>query len=115
MSVRSHWDGDRARRAARGAIRQALPVMAEIVLDASDVLVPDLTGAMQDSGGTDVEGNVASAFYEAVYAPFQHERMDLHHDDGQAKFLELGAVHAVPQVRSELVASLRAALAGGGR
>lgn len=115
MSARSEWHGDRAIRAARAAIRDALPDMAEAVLDASNALVPDLSGALQASGDTVVSGDEAAVFYDAEYAPIQHERMDLHHDDGQAKFLETGVRHALPQVRTVLSNELRAALAGGGR
>jgi hypothetical protein len=51
-------------------------------------LVPVETGRLVGSGTVEVDGDTASLHYEGPYARYQHERLDLKHEHGQAKYLE---------------------------
>ena len=51
-------------------------------------LVPVETGRLVGSGAVHVDGDTAALTYDGPYARYQHERLDLRHEHGQAKFLE---------------------------
>jgi hypothetical protein len=51
-------------------------------------LTPVETGRLVGSASVHVEGDTATVTYDGPYARYQHERLDLHHEHGQAKFLE---------------------------
>jgi hypothetical protein len=69
---------------------------ADVLLAASQPLVPVDTGALKASGKVSIEGLEAAVSYEGIsdedgydYGIRQHEDMELHHPNGgQAKFLE---------------------------
>lgn len=70
--------------------RAGLRALADAELELSNSKVPTDTGELKRSGRvTEAGGDKLSVVYDAAHAAIVHERMDLAHDDGQAKFLEL--------------------------
>lgn len=51
-------------------------------------LVPIETGRLVGSAEVHVDGDQGSLSYAGPYARYQHERLDLRHEHGQAKYLE---------------------------
>lgn len=72
--------------------RQGLQAAAFVVLGASKVLTPIVTGNLRGDTETKPFGTADNPAveirYNATYAVFVHERTELHHPVGQAKFLE---------------------------
>ena len=67
---------------------EKLPEALEIVGEESDKRCPKLTGALVASRRNKIKGNEGSIVYEESYAVYVHERLDTHHPNGEAKFLE---------------------------
>jgi hypothetical protein len=93
------WHGAKASADARRGAEEGLRKAAEHLLAKSQELVPvsDRPGGgfLRDSGVVSVEGLRAAVAYTAVsggkhkhFAERVHERMDMQHPTGQAKFLE---------------------------
>jgi hypothetical protein len=70
--------------AAPAALGEAM----EHIHQVSAELTPVETGRLVGSGTVHVEGDTASLSYEGPYARYQHYRLDLHHEHGQALYLE---------------------------
>lgn len=74
------------------AVEKAAPVAlaqgAEHIRAKAVELTPVETGVLAGSAEVNVENDRASITYPGPYARYQHERLDLHHEHGQAKFLE---------------------------
>lgn len=73
--------------------RKGIEEAAEDVLNRSNDLIPTASGELRDSGTVTKESDDGVAISygnngSAPYAVAQHERTELRHDDGQAKFLE---------------------------
>lgn len=71
--------------------------MAEKVLYASQDLCPVRTGELRDSGHLEETPNGVAVVYDAPHALTIHERLDLPHPTGQAKFLEQPTLEAAPE------------------
>ena len=88
------------------AMDAALLQSAEIVKDESQALCPVATGTLRDSAltGSEVSGDVmnAAAGYTASYALYVHERLDVTHVNGEAKFLESAVKQYEPQYLTDL-------------
>jgi hypothetical protein len=67
---------------------EALAEGMEHIRGVSDERTPVETGRLVGSSAVHVEGDEASLTYDGPYARYQHERLDLHHEHGQAKFEE---------------------------
>lgn len=78
----------------------------------SDELMPKLTGETRESGFTRVDDLTGQVGYSSLVAMLQHENLDYHHDDGQAKFLETAADELMPGVVSDVAARIRKAFGG---
>jgi len=108
------------RAAAEAAVDQA----AHLIFDESQRLVPVDTGALKASGKVTHDGLAATISYgqedqagrggrdTAVYAPIVHERMDVHHPNGQAKYLETAMHGKAADVAKVIVAGIRKAIDG---
>lgn len=83
------WDRAALARVAEAEI-DGLRAAAEYLEVASNALVPDLSGGLQDSSKVSVDASdlVAAVSYDKPYAARVHESLTARHDDGQAKFLE---------------------------
>lgn len=90
------------------AVTDGLLKWAGLVKTRSQDEVPVLTGELRSTATVSVEPAqmTAAISYDGVEAPIQHERMDYHHDNGNAKFLE-GPLNAT---RREGLAALAAAV-----
>lgn len=86
--------GDDPMPAIRRAQIEGLELGGELVLDASNRLVPLEEGTLERSGRVTSNGKDTVAIsYDTPYAVRQHEDMTLRHPNGrQAKFLEV-AMH----------------------
>lgn len=84
-------------------IPAALGQGMEHIRQASAPLVPLETGRLVGSGAVHVDGEEASLTYDGPYARYQHERLDLHHEHGQAKYLEQ-PLHTEAQQAVDIVA-----------
>lgn len=87
---------------ARAGIADA----AADVLSRSNDLAPQESGQLVGSGQVSVDGDDAAITYDTPYAVIQHEKTELRHDDGQAKFLEtalLGDTERTAQIITDRV------------
>lgn len=76
---------DMMMRAAREGVRDA----AELVRRDSDQLIPVDTGEFRGSSRVIMNGQQEALIsYSAPYAVIVHEKVEIHHQNGQAKFLE---------------------------
>ena len=97
---------DRVDAAAPEALGEAMEHIRGVAAE----LTPVETGRLVGSAAVHVEGDEASITYDGPYARFQHERLDLRHEHGQAKFLEQ-PMHSEAQKAVEIIAQrLRGAL-----
>lgn len=76
--------GTRAAEGAKGSLGLAIEHLATV----SAALVPLETGALVGSRKVEVDGYTASVTYRTPYARYQHYRLDLQHQHGQALYLE---------------------------
>ncbi len=84
--------GEGRRRVINAGVK-AVDLFADRVVGKSQGLAPIDLGNLEDSGfaekaeftGTDI---VAVVGFNTEYAAAVHERLDAHHDEGQAKYLE---------------------------
>lgn len=70
------------------ATPEALGQGMEHIRGTAAELTPVETGRLVGSATVHVEGDEASVTYDGPYARYQHERLDLRHEHGQAKYLE---------------------------
>ncbi|OCI31050.1 HK97 gp10 family phage protein [Oerskovia enterophila] len=102
--------------ALRAAAAEGLNAAATLVRDVARSRAPvGETGDLRES--LDVDPASAGALEATVgtsleYAVYQHETLDLQHDDGQAKFLESAAIESIGQLEQIIAARVRAALGG---
>lgn len=109
MPVTAHFDKARARTGGR-ALHKALPAAAEVIEAGSNRRIPTLSGEMERSSRVTVDGDAAAIAYTHPGSAVQHERMDYHHDDGQAKFLETALNQDGSAAIDVLADAVRAAL-----
>lgn len=100
---------------ARAAARQALLEVANQTIGDSHQLCPVDTGALQSSATVgDLKESANSMSVEighnVNYAAAVHERLDVHHGHGQAKFLETAMRENAPKLTPHLAKKLKAAL-----
>ncbi len=95
-------------RQVAGAANRALLDAAEQLVGDAQQLVPVDTGALAASGTVDDSaaggpgvGQVTFGF-NTSYAAAVHERTDVHHDQGQAKYLEAAIVAGLPRITEVL-------------
>ena len=93
--------GAMRRRALAAAVR-GVNLFGEHVIGDSQTLCPVETGALKASGTTlpaEVEGETVSKLigHNVEYAAAVHERMELKHDRGQAKYLETAVRNNLPK------------------
>lgn len=107
----------RAEQAQLAAARQALGEFANHVIGDAQLLTPVDTGALQNSGvARDVTGDrdsmTAEIGFNTFYAAAVHERLELNHPVGQAKFLETAMRDNQPKLGPYVAAAMKA-VAGG--
>lgn len=103
-----NFERELSRYASRlsSAMDAAVLQSAETVMQDSQALCPVATGTLRDSAVTaaEVQGDVVTAAvgYTASYAPAVHEKTDIRHTNGQAKFLEDAVKRYEPQYLGDL-------------
>lgn len=93
MTADIGWDG--ALAAIQRATVAALNAQADTAQERTKRFVPKDTEGLEDS--IDVKhatsaDDVAQVYTDSEYAVYQHEALDLHHDDGQPKYMESAVV-----------------------
>jgi hypothetical protein len=83
-----HLDLDRLIRAEEAATPEAIAKGLEHIRGVAVERTPVDTGNLAGSAAVHVDGSEGSITYDGPYARYQHERLDLRHETGQAKFLE---------------------------
>lgn len=81
---------------ARGM--EQLEAAAEVILTRAQQLTPVDTGRLRASGYTKRRGTKVEIGFKAPYSLYVHERTDLHHTNGQAKFLETAMNELAPHI-----------------
>lgn len=64
-------------------------------------------GELRDSGHVVMEEHRAAIKFDTIYASLQHERMDYHHDNGNAKFLERPLIDTRERTLEMIAAEIR--------
>lgn len=108
MAVSMRWNRGAFRRVSAAA-DAALRAAAAHVEQVSNSRVPDLTGSLQASSRVSVDEGQGRAVisYDDPAAVPQHERLDYHHDDGQAKYLESALASERGEVGRIIAARIR--------
>ena len=93
MTVKCTWHGPAVKANERKGAAEGLLKAAEYVRDAAKEITPVSPvegGKLRDTGTASVDEGAlrAAVSFDTNYAVFVHERMDLAHEHGQAKFLE---------------------------
>lgn len=120
MSASSDMSGmlrglGQARQRGLAAAQRGLDVAGEHVIGDSQQLCPAATGALKDSGTT-LPAEAKGGSIEKVighntnYAAAVHERLDVHHTKGQAKYLETAVRNNAPKIAGFVADAVRAAL-----
>jgi hypothetical protein len=88
----------KAPAAARGAMRDA----GEQIIGDAQAICPVDKGTLQASGTVDdsnlESGNELVIGFDTDYAAVVHERLDVHHPQGQAKYLETAVKNDLPRI-----------------
>lgn len=100
---------------ASSLIKILLSVEAEMI-----PRTPIATGKLRRSGTGNatitkvgVNGAKGMVFYTANYAVFVHERTELRHNTGEAKFLQNAILAVAPTINSKLASSIKTSIFGG--
>jgi hypothetical protein len=105
------WGGFRVKAAIRAGGSEGIEAGAKLVFEESQRSVPTDTDRLKESGKITTDGLQAEITYgEGLPDPraiVVHEKLDLHHDDGTAKYLENPTTAAAVQVRSIIAAAIR--------
>lgn len=91
MSVNVEWNGDIVQAMLQANAAEALNHGAELLRGYSLPLAPIDRGPLRASAQVTPatrDNLTAHVSYDTPYAARQHEELDYHHEDGQAKFLE---------------------------
>lgn len=100
-----------ARHAVHAAGAEGIEAGARLVFEASQRDVPTDTGGLKESGKLKLDGLHAEITYgEGLPDPravIVHEKLDLHHDDGTAKYLENPTIAAKARVQSIIATAIR--------
>lgn len=92
MRVETHLAIDAHLADLEAAQPEALVAGMEVIRAISVPGTPVETGRLAGSASISVDGNEATLSYDGPYARYQHERLDLRHETGRAKYLELATI-----------------------
>lgn len=111
-----NWRGTQAKATVHEAAAQGVSDAMKMLFDETQQAVPEATGALRRSGRivTDKDGLHAEIQYGQGLpdnrAIAVHERMDLQHSRGSAKYLENPINAAAPKVAPVIADSIRSKL-----
>lgn len=105
------WNGAKAKAAVRAGGEDGVKAAAEIVFEASQQAVPVDHGDLKQSGRVIVKGLHAVIRYGEglpdIRAGIVHEKLELHHDSGGAKYLENPTKASTQRVASAIADGIR--------
>jgi hypothetical protein len=101
---------DHVLAAVEAATPEALGLGMEHIITETAPNVPVETGRLVGSAEPNVDGDEASVTYAGPYARYQHERLDLRHESGKAKYLEETMVQESGTALRIVAQALRTAL-----
>ena len=111
MKTTMKWNDAKAKAAVRAGGADGIEAGAESVFRATQRAVPEETGGLKRSGKVRHDGLHAEITYgeglSDARAVFAHEKLEIHHDDGTAKYLENPTTAAAARVRSIIAAAIR--------
>ncbi len=111
--VRVEWHGEKAKAAVHTGAASGLHDAANDLFDATQRAVPVLTGALKASGNLDVDPSTLHAditYGDGLprdYAGIIHEKLEIHHAHGSAKFVENPTTAAARKFDATIAASIR--------
>lgn len=104
------WDGDKAKANAERGGSSGVQSAAEMLLQRTLPNTPKRSGELRGSGRVAGAGLEASVAFTAPHAIAVHERTDVRHAVGQAKFLERTLADEQRALLKALAAELHNAL-----
>ncbi|HEY9353814.1 MAG TPA: hypothetical protein VIP28_11210 [Nocardioides sp.] len=111
MKTTMKWHGAKAEAAVRAGGADGIETGAKLVFAESQRAVPEDTAGLKRSGKVEADGLHAEVTYGEglpdARAVFTHEKLEIHHDDGVAKYLENPTTAAAARVRSIIAAAIR--------
>lgn len=113
MTASMKWHGDKAKAAVREGGADGLKDAAELVFEASQRAVPEATGALKRSGKiTRGEDGLEAVITYGEGLPDNravvvHERLEVRHPTGSAKYLENPTIESAPQVQEAVADGIR--------
>lgn len=112
------WRGAQALAAMRAGAAAGLQAAGKMVFDASQERVPQDTSELKESGKLEVDEAQLRAeisYGEGLPDPravISHEKLEIQHDDGTAKYLENPMTEMAGEVGEVVAASIRKNLGG---
>ncbi|SOD72722.1 bacteriophage HK97-gp10 putative tail-component [Jatrophihabitans sp. GAS493] len=112
MSIRfeSHLNFAALKGRVDAALPEALDRAGERIRAVAAERTPVDTGHLVGSAEVTVSTDEVAITYPGPYARYQHERLDLHHETGQAKFLESAINDEGPAALDDIAGTVRDAL-----
>ena len=107
-TITMKWDRDLAQRpvvVGQAAIERS----AEDILRLANLEVPVATGELRDSGHVETRGGRSRVVYDAPHAIVVHQRLDVRHVRGRAKWLELTFLEEQRNVAGRVTDAVRKA------
>jgi len=102
-----------------GTTTDGMQDVVDLILVDSNARAPrdmgDLTRTSEAVVTVEPDGEiVGTIYYPEPYAAKQHEMVDYHHDEGEAKFLEKAMYDALPEIAQMVGNAIRDGLQAGG-
>ncbi len=111
MTATAKWYGDKAKAAVREGGAEGVEAGARLVFEATQRAVPVDTGALKRSGKITAHGLHAEITYGEglpdARAVIIHEKLDIHHDKGTAKYLENPTTASARRVEDVIAEAVR--------
>ena len=113
MTTTTKWYGDKAKSAVREGASEGLEDGAELLFAASQRAVPEDSGALKRSGkiirgGDGLKSKIS--YGEGLpdnRAVIVHEKLEIRHPNGSAKYLENPTTEAAPRVQKAVADGIR--------
>lgn len=115
--VKVTWDDILAQRAVDDGVHDGILGAAEVILTASNQLVPFATGHLMSTGQVDfdLKEETAHVYYDTVYAAKLHQNPKYHFQGGRrGKYLSTAAIQGKTKVLGEFDTALKFRFRRGG-
>lgn len=105
------WHGAKVKAAVRAGGHDGVKDATELVFEATQREVPVESGALKRSGRVKVDGIHGEVIYgegsSGRYAAIIHEKLEIRHDTGSAKYLENPTAASARQAFAAIAAGIR--------